>query len=103
MCQKPDLVLLDEPESGVDLENMVVLGHGCKTLLSRVGCLSFFTPQDTNKNRGGLIITHTGHILDYVDSDVGHILINGIIRCSNANPVQLLEQVREKKSPYFSD
>ena len=35
MAQQPDLVLLDEPESGVDLESIVLLGETINTLLGR--------------------------------------------------------------------
>jgi Fe-S cluster assembly ATP-binding protein len=35
MAQDPDLILLDEPESGVDLENMALIGETINTLLHR--------------------------------------------------------------------
>ncbi len=39
MAQQPDLVLLDEPESGVDLENIVLLGD--KSTACSEGALGF--------------------------------------------------------------
>ena len=35
MAQEPDMVLLDEPESGVDLESIALLGESINTLLDR--------------------------------------------------------------------
>jgi len=37
----------------------------------------------------GLIITHTGHILDYVDVDKGQVLYNGVLSCTS-NPREIL-------------
>ena len=35
MAQKPDLLLFDEPESGVDLENISLIGQHDRQLLQR--------------------------------------------------------------------
>ena len=48
-----------------------------------------------NRQRSGLIITHTGYILDYLEADQGHVLINGQIRC-HGNPREILRVVKEK-------
>ena len=89
LAQNPLLSLIDEPESGVDLENISVIGHAINKLLEK----------DLHKNRikSGLIITHTGHILDYVTADVGHLLIDGNLKCT-ANPLDMLREI--KKSGY---
>lgn len=86
MAQKPTFVLLDEPESGVDLENIAMLGGAINKLLQK----------DLKRQRvnSGLIITHTGYILDYVDADVGHLLIDGIIPCGG-NPREMLQHIKE--------
>jgi len=86
LSQNPKLSLIDEPESGVDLENISVIGNAINKLLQK----------DLHKNRtnSGLIITHTGHILDYVDADVGHLLINGEFRCTG-NPRDMLKLIKE--------
>jgi len=85
MAQQPSFVLLDEPESGVDLENIALLGTAINTLLQK----------DMKRKRinSGLIITHTGHILDYVEADMGHILLNGKIGCSG-NPRDMLKHIK---------
>jgi len=74
VCQNPELVLLDEPESGVDISNISLIGNIINELLRK----------DKVKGRtvSGIIVTHTGYILEYVNADRGHILIDGIIMCS---------------------
>jgi Fe-S cluster assembly ATP-binding protein len=94
MAQQPDLLLFDEPESGVDLESIVLIGNTIKNLLKPRGggnqyCLKKAREQ---RKRSGLIITHTGFILDYVDADEGHVLYNGRIACQ-ANPRELLREI----------
>jgi len=96
MAQQPDLLLFDEPESGVDLENIALIGHTISRLLQR----DFHT--DPNKSqlqrkkertRMGLIITHTGFILDYVTADKGQVLFNGVLSCSN-NPTDIFNSIK---------
>ena len=87
LAQDPDLVLLDEPESGVDLVNISLIGNSIGTLLQK----------DVNKdrNKAGLIITHSGHILDYVEADRGCVLVNKTIWCTG-NPHEILQGIRER-------
>ncbi len=87
-AQNPDLLLLDEPESGVDLENIAIIAGAINTILEKE------TPYKLRK-KSGLIITHTGHILDYVEADVGHVFMDGKIICSG-NPKTLMQDIRER-------
>jgi len=92
MLQKPTLTLLDEPESGVDLENIAILGAAINRLLNkRISHHGSQTPKEIREKReeSGLIITHTGHILNYVDADIGHVLYNGALDCVG-NPREIL-------------
>jgi Fe-S cluster assembly ATP-binding protein len=86
MTQDPDLVLLDEPESGVDLVNIDLIGNAIRKLLQK----------DVHKNRhkSGLIITHSGYILDYVEADKGCVLVNDTIWCTG-NPHEILQGIRD--------
>lgn len=88
MAQSPDFVMFDEPESGVDLVNIGLVGEAVNKLL---GKLKRF--RGVGKS-AGLIITHTGIILDYVNADVGHVLCDGEIICSG-NPRELLSHIRQ--------
>ena len=96
MAQQPDLLLFDEPESGVDLENMQLIGKTVRTLL---GGESTPRPDKTmkelkeQKRTSGLIITHTGYILDYVNADRGQVLYDGHL-CCEARPRDILEHIR---------
>ena len=97
ILQDPDLVLLDEPESGVDLENIVLIGEYTNYLLGKIrepNQDKTMKELHRERKKSGLIITHTGHILDYVDVDVGYILMQGQIACK-ANPRDMLHTIRE--------
>ena len=90
LAQQPDLVLLDEPESGVDIENMAVIGQATNRLL---GKNKPYRERRAENGRSALIISHTGFILDYVSADVGHVMCGGIVGCSG-NPGELLSEIR---------
>lgn len=78
----PKLSLFDEPESGVDLENIVLVGKVMNQILDR------------NKDNAGLIITHTGYIFDYVKPDQGCILVAGRLHCMG-DPKAILETIKK--------
>lgn len=85
LAQMPDLALFDEPESGVDLDNIAVVGGAMNALLKGEGRIA-------ERTRAGLIITHTGHILQFVNADVAHVLYNGRLACKG-NPLDLIEEI----------
>ncbi len=94
-AQQPDLLLLDEPESGVDLESIALLGDSINSLLNRgikkqPSCHAGLG----EKPKSALVITHTGHILDYITADRGQVLYNGRLRCSR-NAREILKWIRE--------
>jgi Fe-S cluster assembly ATP-binding protein len=97
MAQNPDLMLFDEPESGVDMENIHLVGKAIAALLQKD------IPPDHDKTKMqkklertkmGLIITHTGYILDYVAADKGQVLFNGMLSCIT-NPREILSCIGE--------
>lgn len=97
MAQDPDLVLLDEPESGVDLENIVLLGDTINALLQKgVKYAQEKSPCEMRADRckSALVITHTGHILDYITADKGQVLYNGHLCCSR-NAREILKWIGE--------
>jgi Fe-S cluster assembly ATP-binding protein len=86
MAQDPTLLLFDEPESGVDLENMLLIGTTIGKLLQRDFIRDNRKSQRerrTERTRMGLIITHTGFILDYITADKGQLLYEGEMTCSS--------------------
>lgn len=112
MAQNPDLVLFDEPESGVDLENISLIGNTINALLERrpddepckaakqCETVNVPTPFKTVKkivetrSKMGLIITHTGFILDYVTADKGLVLYNGVV-AGKGHPLEIFKQIRK--------
>jgi len=86
-AQNPDLILLDEPESGVDIENMKTIGEAIRSILHR--------GAKEKRTKSAFIITHTGYILDYLAADWGYVLVDGEIPCEN-NPYELLKLIEEK-------
>jgi Fe-S cluster assembly ATP-binding protein len=85
LAQAPDLALLDEPESGVDIENLDVICEMIRKLLQK--------ELRKNRQKSGLIITHTGLILNYVNADRGHVMLNGQIYC-HGNPRDIFERIK---------
>ena len=99
IAQEPDLVLLDEPESGVDVENIALIGKAINKLLDK-GVMKYsnglsLKEHHTRRYRSGLIITHTGYILDYVPADRGIVFMNGHVVCGG-NPFEILNIIRDK-------
>ena len=85
LLMNPDFVMLDEPDSGVDLENIAVIGDAINILLERD------KPAEERK-KSGIIITHTGHILKYVDADYGVVIYKGRVACIG-DPKDILKRV----------
>ncbi|MCP4110498.1 MAG: ABC transporter ATP-binding protein [Desulfobacteraceae bacterium] len=96
MAQQPDLVLLDEPESGVDLESIVLVGDTINHLLHKGPKYPRGTPHKkaADRSKAALVITHTGHILDYITADKGQVLYDGVLCCSR-NAREILKWIRE--------
>jgi len=85
MVQRPDMVLIDEPESGVDLENITLVGEAINMLLGK--------DKVNDPKRSAIIITHTGYILDYVNADKGYIIFEGKLICGG-NPRDILSEIK---------
>jgi Fe-S cluster assembly ATP-binding protein len=77
LAQKPELLILDEPDSGVDVENLEMIGKLLNSFL---------------KGRSGLFITHMGYILRYLETDKAHVMLNGTIRCSG-KPIEIFDHI----------
>jgi len=88
LAQQPDLALLDEPESGVDLVNIALIGELINELLQKEHPIR-------DRRRSGLIITHTGYILDYVNARTGYVMLDGTIVCEG-DPHEILETIKNK-------
>lgn len=86
-AQDPDLLLIDEPESGVDIENIAVISNAINKILERDEKMKAYESS-------AIIITHTGHILNYIDADIGHVFMDGKIVCTG-NPETIMEDIKK--------
>jgi Fe-S cluster assembly ATP-binding protein len=76
---EPKLALLDETDSGLDIDALKVVANGVNALRS--------------KERGMIVITHYQRLLNYIVPDFVHVLSNGRIVKSGARELALeLEQ-----------
>ena len=94
-AQAPDLMLFDEPESGVDMENISLVGKTIASLLQKDLAdrqIKSKMQAKLDRTKMGLIITHTGFILDYVAADKGQVLYDGMLSCVS-NPREILDCV----------
>ena len=81
---EPKMVILDETDSGLDIDALKIVANGVNTL--------------RNNGRSFLIITHYQRLLDYIKPDFVHILMNGKIAKTGCSDLALeLEKVGYNK------
>jgi Fe-S cluster assembly ATP-binding protein len=78
---KPQLLLLDEPDSGVDVESLRMISTEIQKYIERSG-------------NSALIITHKGDILEYIKASYGCILLNGQFHCFK-NPMRIYKDIKQ--------
>lgn len=74
LLQRPTLSLIDEPDSGVDVENMATVGGAINELMGP-------GPGNAGERPSALIVTHTGHISRYVLAQRTYLMQRGKIIC----------------------
>ena len=62
---EPELAILDETDSGLDIDALKIIADGVNTY--------------RNSERSFLVITHYQRLLKYIEPDVVHVLIDGKI------------------------
>jgi Fe-S cluster assembly ATP-binding protein len=76
---EPDIAILDETDSGLDIDALKIVSNGVNTL--------------AGENLGVLIITHYQRILNYIEPDFVHIMLDGrIVESGSAELAQKLEE-----------
>ncbi len=88
LAQNPEFIMFDEPDSGVDLVNIHLVGKVINELIEK-------DKREDKRTKGGLIITHAGYILDYVNADRAYVMLNSTVSCSG-NPQDILCDIRTK-------
>jgi Fe-S cluster assembly ATP-binding protein len=78
---KPKLLLLDEPDSGVDVESLKMISMEIEKYVEASGA-------------SALIITHKGDILEYIKAAYGCILLNGQFHCFR-DPLRIYNDIKE--------
>ncbi|MEA1940405.1 MAG: ABC transporter ATP-binding protein [Candidatus Caldatribacteriota bacterium] len=84
--QKPELLLLDEPDSGVDVDNIKIISSYIQKLLQK-------DLPIVKRKKSAIIITHGGTILNYVNIDFGHVMIEGVLT-PQANPYDIFDKIK---------
>jgi len=76
---EPQLCILDETDSGLDIDALKVVAHGVNTL--------------RDQQRSFIIVTHYQRILDYIKPDHVHVLYQGrIVKSGDFSLVKQLEE-----------
>ncbi len=76
----PTLNILDETDSGLDVDALRIVASGVRTL---------FTPE-----KAVIVITHYQRLLDYIVPDIVHVLKDGRIVCTAGR--EIVAQIEEK-------
>ena len=77
---KPKLLLLDEPDSGVDVESLRLIASEIERYVEA-------------SRSSSLIITHKGDILEYIKATYGCILLDGQFHCYT-HPLRIYEDIK---------
>ena len=84
---EPKLAILDETDSGLDIDALRIVANGVNKLKS--------------KDNATIVITHYQRLLDYIVPDVVHILYNGkIVR---SGPKELALELEEKGYDFIKE
>jgi Fe-S cluster assembly ATP-binding protein len=76
---EPDFAVLDETDSGLDIDALRIVAEGVKRLQT--------------DERGFLIITHYQRMLDYITPDFVHVFVDGhIVKSGNAGLADSIEE-----------
>jgi Fe-S cluster assembly ATP-binding protein len=77
---KPKLLLLDEPDSGVDVDSLRMIATEIQKYVE-------------STSSAALLITHKGDILEYIKASYGCILLNGQFHCFR-EPLRIYEDIK---------
>lgn len=77
---KPSMVLLDEIDSGLDVDSLKIVGEEVYKYFKK-------------ENPGMLLVTHYERLLDYIKPDFVHIMVDGkIVKTGDFNIVKKIEK-----------
>ena len=78
---RPSLALMDETDSGLDIDALQIVAHGVNTL------------REENPKMAILLITHYQRMLNYIEPDAVHVMVGGrIVRSGGPEVAIALEE-----------
>lgn len=86
MAQAPQLVMFDEPDSGVDVDSIKLMVKIMRELLQKNKLIR-------ERKNSGIIVTHSGVILEEIHADKGYVIVDGKLLCSGP-PLDIFDQVK---------
>ncbi|MBU0600538.1 Fe-S cluster assembly ATPase SufC [bacterium] len=81
-AQKPKLMVLDEVDSGVDIDSLKMIGRDLSEYIQENHCAC-------------LVVTHYRHILSYLKPDFAHIMCGGVI-VKSGEPFEMFTRLEER-------
>ncbi len=82
ILMKPKLLLIDEPDSGVDIKTLEFIGNEINGYIRK-------------NNASAVIVTHHGAILNYIKAEHACVMFNKEISCFN-DPQNVVEDIKER-------
>ncbi len=82
LAMKAKLLLLDEPDSGVDIESLRVIGEILNDYFKK-------------RRIAAIVVTHTGDILEFVEAKKACILLNGKFACFG-DPHVIFDEIKKR-------
>lgn len=79
---KPKLMALDEPDSGVDIDSLKMIGKDLGEYIEENHCAC-------------LVVTHYRHILPYLRPNLAHVMCGGRI-VKSGDPIEIFTRLEEK-------
>ena len=83
---RPKIAILDEVDSGLDMDSLRILGDAINSL---------------KKESGVLLVTHYERIFDYIKPDFIHVLMDGKIVGSGG--MEVLQNIKEKTYSFYKN
>jgi len=78
---RPKLMIFDEPDSGIDIDSLKLIGNRISNLTAELG-------------NATIVITHYRHIIPYMKPRVVHVLYDGRI-VSSGKPDEIVEKLEK--------
>jgi Fe-S cluster assembly ATP-binding protein len=87
LAQSPQLIMLDEPDSGVDVDSIKLMVKLIRKLLQK-------DKPIRERKTSGIIVTHSGMILEELHADKGYVIVDGKVQCCGS-PLDIFDQVKK--------